>query len=355
MAHATTAAGRLDFLDGVRGVASLLVVVHHTVEALSREYSIWAHSHVDLGRLGIVAFFVVSGYVVGLTLSGQSARTFVVRRFWRLYPVYWITTAIWLTAWLMLGNPMPAELGAFAIAVNLTMVQGVIGGWSILTPAWTLGIEIAFYSQSVAAKLVRRLHWVSWAGWLWLAAFGVLAMSNLLAGTSYSALVPLLLFTASLGFALFRWDVARDRSFWPLLAAAVFIVPLLGMALGNEPQPGVWPPMGFNVSYLAGLALFAGFYAIRHVALARPLLWLGGISYSLYLIHLTAIQLVGHTPLWQIPIAGPLAAAALSLALAAVLHRWVERPSTALGRRRSASGVSRRAAPPRDSDARARA
>lgn len=337
MGDAATRTGRLDFIDGVRGLASLMVVIHHTVESIVPGYSTWAHSNVDLGRVGIVAFFVVSGYVVGLTLTGQSARTFSVRRFWRLYPVYWLTTSVWIIVWLLVGNPMPAELSVWALVVNATMLQGAIGAWSILNPAWTLGIEVAFYSQSVVAKLARRLQWASWLGWLWLAAFAALALSNLWFGTSFSALVPLMLFTASLGFSLFRWDTERDRALWPLLGAAIVVVPFLGVALGHEPQPGVWPPAGFNASYLLGLALFAGFSAIRRAALPRQLLWLGAISYSLYLIHLTAIQLIGHTPLWELPLVGATVAIVLSLVLAGLLYRFVEQPSIRYGRHLTAS------------------
>ncbi|MET4098206.1 peptidoglycan/LPS O-acetylase OafA/YrhL [Agrococcus sp. UYP10] len=309
-----------------------MVVFSHTAESAWPGFGTWSHAHIDLGRVGIVAFFLVSGYVVGLTLSGQSPRTFAVRRFWRLYPVYWLATSIWVVVWLLVGNDMPAEMSVWAILVNITMVQSIFGMWSILTPAWTLGIEIAFYAQAIAAKLSGRFHWVTLAGWVWLAAFAALALSNLVRGTAYSAVIPLMLCTASVGFALFRWDTERDRRLWPLLIAVVVGGPALGFALGVDPQPGIWPPVGFGASYLGGFVLFAVFWSIRKVALSKWLLWLGAVSYSLYLVHVSVIQVVGHTPLWDIPPLGAAAATVLSLVAAGLLHRFVERPSTKLGR-----------------------
>lgn len=339
-ATATTRAGRLDYLDAVRGIASMLVVVHHTLESLSDAYSDWSHSHVDLGRLGVVAFFVVSGYVVGLTLSKQTPYTFSVRRFWRLYPIYWLATALSVVVWIATGHEWTQDLGLVTIVANILMIQGFIGAYSILGVAWTLGIEIAFYAQSVVTKLARLLDKSAWIGFAWLGVFAAMAVSNWQRGTSFSAVVPLMMFTASLGFAIYRWDKHRDRTLWWLLGAAITVVPVLGWMLATtQDQPGVWPAMGFNSSYLGGLALFGVLYLFRTRTAPRWLLWLGAVSYSLYLTHTTVIQLVGATPLWGVgAVVASVSVVAASLVVAGLLHRYVERPSTDLGRRLTSPG-----------------
>lgn len=332
---AATKRGRLDFLDAVRGFASLLVVVHHTLESLSSDYTKWSHNHVDLGRVGITAFFLVSGYVVGLTLSKQTPRTFVVRRFWRLYPIYWLSTLVWVAVWYATGHSVNWDLGVLTVGANVLMVQGFVGLYSILGPAWTLGVEIAFYGQSVLAKIARVFRWYAWAGMLWLAIFAVLALSNLFRHTTYSAVIPLMMFTASLGLSVYRWDQHRERAVFVLAGSAIVLVPLLGVALGETAgRPGVWPPIGFDASYLVGLALFALLYILRTKAAARWILWLGAISYSLYLIHVSVIQLVGTTPLWKVGgVTAVIAVMIVSIAAASLLHKFVEKPSTEVGRR----------------------
>ncbi len=72
------------------------------------------------------------------------------------------------------------------------------------------------------------------------------------------------------------------------------------------------------------------------------LLWLGAVSYSLYLVHVTVIQLVGATPVWADGawLAVPVVAMS-SLVTAGVLHRYVERPATEQGRKLTSSHPER--------------
>ena len=319
----------------------MLVLIHHTLESQSEAYGAWSHQFLDLGRVGIVAFFLVSGYVVGLTLSKQTPRVFAVRRFWRLYPIYWIATTLWIVVWIATGHTIEWDLGLIVIVSNIAMIQGFIGMFSILGVAWTLGIEIAFYAQQVASRLLRFFARSSWLGFGWLAAFGALGLSNWLRGSAYSAVVPLMMFTASLGFAWYRWDAARDRSVFVLAGSGLVLVPLFSIALGTRAgEPGVWPASGFITSYFVGIALFAAFAAIRSLPLPRWLLWLGAVSYSLYLTHTTVIELVGTTPLWRSGwMVATVSVAVCALVVAGLLHRYVERPFTNLGRRLTTTKV----------------
>ncbi|HEY2673131.1 MAG TPA: acyltransferase family protein, partial [Rugosimonospora sp.] len=81
---------RIEFLEAVRGSAATLVVLQHLLADEFPAYQRWTYHHVDLGRIGVVAFFLVSGYVIPLSLTGQTLRTFATRRFFRLYPSYWV-------------------------------------------------------------------------------------------------------------------------------------------------------------------------------------------------------------------------------------------------------------------------
>ncbi|WP_175470108.1 acyltransferase [Curtobacterium sp. MCBA15_001] len=148
----------MEFLDGIRGVAAFLVVIEHTAEAWVPGYTQWSIDTVNIGRVGIVAFFMVSGYVIGLTLSHQPVRTFAIRRFWRLSPIYWLATIIWVLVDLPDTDPS-SSYSLFVIAVNVTMLQGAIPGLvGILGPAWTLGAELLFYVQTAVAKQANVLR-----------------------------------------------------------------------------------------------------------------------------------------------------------------------------------------------------
>lgn len=327
--------GRLEYIDAIRGVAAFVVAVSHAVDAWYPSFQAWSIGAVNLGRVGIVAFFVVSGYVVGMTLSKQTPRTFVVRRLWRLYPVYWLATAVFILA-LITTQEVTPDFSLFVILINLTMAQGFIGTQSILGVAWTLGIELAFYAQATFAKVLGRLPAVAIVGWFWLGMFAAMALSNYYAGSHYSAVMPLMMFTASMGYALYLWEAQRRRLVLAQLVAAVLLVPILSWFLSANQQTTaftVWPPVGFSASYLVGLGLFAVFYAVRNRRSHNWLLWLGATSYALYLFHTTVIMVVKGT---EVPatVGIPVSLVASAL-IGGAVHSWIERRAINEGRRRT--------------------
>ena len=93
--------GRLVELDAIRGLAVILVVLYH--------YSTWQHQSAGYsvtqaafefwdGKVGVHLFFIVSGFVIFLTLnSTRTLYEFVVHRFARLYPAYWLGVALTFT------------------------------------------------------------------------------------------------------------------------------------------------------------------------------------------------------------------------------------------------------------------
>lgn len=330
---AVSTRNRLDFLDGIRGTAALLVVLQHALEHWYPAFALWSSTYLNLGRVGIVAFFLVSGYVIGLTLTRQTIRTFAVRRLWRLYPVYWLATIVWIVVDLPSGRF--DDYGLFVIAANLVMVQGGIPGIAaILPPAWTLGIELLYYVQSAVAKAFGKLRLSVLLGYLWLACFGAMAGANAHLGTDFTGVSPLMLLFASLGLSIFIRDSQGGREWIGLLATAVTVVPVLSMMLLQEQPAGPqWEVLSFNFSNAVGIALFAAFYYRRSSPVMPAVLWLGAISYALYLFHAPVMSLIQR-------IDPPTALAvvlvvSVSLGAAWIVHRFVEQPSIEVGRRLS--------------------
>ena len=113
---------RIAFLEAVRGVAASAVLVQHLVAGEFPAYRDWTRHHLDLGRVGVVAFFLVSGYVIPLSLSGQTLRTFAVRRFFRLYPVYWVALPLYALAHV---DPIGAHVTVPLVVLNAARAPGV--------------------------------------------------------------------------------------------------------------------------------------------------------------------------------------------------------------------------------------
>jgi peptidoglycan/LPS O-acetylase OafA/YrhL len=317
-------AGRIEFLDGIRGVAASLVVLQHLLATVFPAYRHWTAGHLDLGRLAVVAFFLVSGYVIPLSLEGQGIAAFATRRFFRLYPAYWVALALYA---LLHAREVPGGLG---VVLNVAMVQGMVGVASLLPPAWTLSIELVFYLQSAVARARRLLDRSVYAGFGWLVLYLALCAAERLTGRDLPRTLPLLLFAASLGHAWYLRDSRGSRLWLPLLAAGAVLAPV-GAYLGVDPT-GEWRPFPYATSFLAGIGLFAAFYALRRRHIGRVLLFLGAISYAVYLFHPIVMDLVHKLPhlgtgLPSVP-ANLLAVAVVG----AAVHWALERPSIRIGR-----------------------
>ncbi len=157
---------RFPCFDGLRAIAALAVLTFHVTGILDSQGILSAPHWVTnalsrLGLFGVGSFFVISGFllyrpfaVAALTGTPSPAWfPFWKRRFFRIYPAYWVALAV---AVFVLGQ------GGFVSVVHGTahfaMIQnyraGFIGGG--LTVAWTLGIEISFYIVlPFVAKLLR--------------------------------------------------------------------------------------------------------------------------------------------------------------------------------------------------------
>ncbi|MDD9153899.1 acyltransferase [Plantibacter flavus] len=324
-AGATVNGRRILFLEVARGIAASLVVIHHLLVNVAPEYREFSHTVFDPGRVGVVTFFIVSGYVIPLSLAGQTQRTFWIRRFFRLFPVYWVAFGVYA----LFAQDSIAPAPWWVWGLNLLMLNGLIGLVSILPPAWTLSIELLFYAQSSFAKRIGRLNLAVHAGWVWLALYLALCVGAAVLQIDLPVTLPLLMFCAALGHALHLRD-SEGSTVWRWLAlAGVIIGPAGAFLRGSD---GEWPPLTYSASFLIGVAVFLIFYVARARTLPRSLVWLGGVSYALYLFHIT----ITHTFNKYMDL-GPavyvLTAGVASVLVAWSMHRWVELPSIEIGRK----------------------
>src|SRR4051794_36699042 len=109
---------RIDYLDGLRGVAATLVLIGHAAEETCATVSAPTLDrildYVGFGRIGVVAFFCVSGFVIPFSFRPPDAvRNFAISRFFRLYPAYWLSLALFLALSAALGHTFaPAQVAA---------------------------------------------------------------------------------------------------------------------------------------------------------------------------------------------------------------------------------------------------
>lgn len=359
--------GRLPALDGVRGLAALVVVIYHT-SLIARPYvdgelsrAIWAtvtESPLKLpfaGTEAVQVFFVLSGLVITLPVlrEGFSWSSYYVSRLLRLYLPVWaaIAFSIALIA-IVPRDPAQVSPGSWAVDTNqLTpdLLQGardatlVVRGYPTINVLWSLRWEVVFSVLLpvfvVVALAVRRYVWIA-------AAVCVAAMvAGRVIDADGGVLDPLIyLPTFMLGCLiavrmddLRAWAAERRRSaLWGSLAAASALL-LVASWICRPILPT--DTVGYRVLFgLAGVGA-AGIIIVSlcsvtaaRVMAARPLLWLGTVSFSLYLVHVPIIVTLAF---WWGDAAWPLVALVgipLSILVSRVFFQVVEKPSHRLAR-----------------------
>ncbi len=369
---------RLTQLDGLRGIAALIVVLFHL--------SLIAQPFLDTGTIGdawwwisdtplriatdgtqaVLLFFVLSGLVVALPAlrEGFSWRKYYASRFLRLYLPAWgaialaailiflaprdinnVTSGIWISKTNARSTP-PLDLLADATLMKVgNSVDNVL--WSL---RWEIIFSLLLPLFVLAAVLIRR-SWVAFA--LAMAGCVALTIGDPVHANAAFYLPVFMMGTlmASRLEKIQEWSRRRSRPFWVTVfsASLLFMIAsrIFAFATHGNPLLGgiLWSLVGVGAS---GIILSAiGFGPFRSFLNARVSQFLGKISFSLYLIHVPILAslayALGDAQWWLVGLIG----LPLSLAAATVFYRYVELPSQRLAHRVGALAARPRAVPAR--------
>jgi peptidoglycan/LPS O-acetylase OafA/YrhL len=358
--------GRLRYIDALRGIAALLVLwlhvanSYHTLSPQTAAHAHWLSdfvSQIDIGRVGVVVFFMISGFVIPFSIkpaSGAPVTGFVIRRLFRIYPAYWLSVplAAFVFYWLM-GQPF----GVREFLVNLTLLQDVFGVPSAEGVYWTLLVEFGFYALCIVLLLCRSLfsprRIAILAATLALAHF--FGMFMLWLGPpiiSVGVAFWLVNLSVMLWGTLYRLEasgVANDRISWLVLRGLAIFYALI-LPVGATSVIRSLP--NYTVSYAIAFVVFIA--GTRFLRIETRLTdWLGRISYSIYLFHPIIYQPIClwlmQQPVDSIWRTQHLAVylvtnLVLTIAAASLVFRFVERPAIKIGHRLAARYEQRRAA-----------
>lgn len=319
--------GEVVSIQVLRGLAAFGVLIFHAAERAGGSFGV--------GAAGVDVFFVISGFIMWVVTANRPTTPgrFLLRRLWRVAPLYWLITLLMAGAAVAIPGSFPqlqptwARLGQSLAFWPHRDGLGLIA--PILVPGWTLNYEMFFY--------------LVFAG-------GLLAPARLRIWVVSAALAALV----AVGVGLDRSDAVMATYTDPLLLEFVG-----GLWLGRAWMAGRVPGRAISASLLIGgvLALTAGALSGVDVAPGRIVIWglpalaivtgavgleqaghrldwpplrrLGDASYSLYLVHGLAISVVvrvlSAAGLSSSPLilAGGLAG---GLAAGFVVYRLIERP-----------------------------
>lgn len=356
------ATGAIPSLDGIRAVAVSLVFFAH--EGLD---------NLVPGGLGVTIFFVLSGYLITTLMRIEHARSgslsyrdFYLRRLLRLMPpLFIVVTAAGLLALASVidGSFTPEGLfsALFYLGNYYVIAHDFHGMPAGLGVVWSLAIEEHYYLlyPPLAALLLR---------------FGRVGLSVTALSTLCAAVLAWRYWLVFHGGSQAYLTMATDTRVDAILIGCLMAL-LRNPWLDPVPAPRAlidWGAAGACVAVLLGTLLYrdevfrlTARYTLQSLAIApliylavaradrlpyrwlnaRPLVYVGTISYTIYLSHhLILSGLAKHWPqlgwLWL-----TLAGAVLTLAVAEPMRRWVEQPCAALRKRLHGKALARRTAP----------
>ena len=331
---------RYDILDGLRGVAAILVVVSHVCECYmpsSRMWSQWVgHAH-----LAVDFFFALSGFVIAYAYDDRWGKMsywdFAGRRLLRLHPLVVLGCVLGFAVYLIYGkwvDPNMARLPLwmagllFAMTCFMLPVPRVVGGVAVFNmnpfngPNWSLTYE--YVANILYALVFRRLGKRMLA--LLMIIAGVLSVCFVMKFDIWGNLAGRARYSLTAGFGL-TWSaggvyggfirllfpflmgmfIARSRkflrlphAFWLCSAAlvAVIMVPRTGMfAKGDgwtyqmaDPLNGIFELFCLFVAFPLILCAGAG-GEVKNATSVRLCRFLGAISYPLYMVHYPFIHI----------------------------------------------------------------
>lgn len=280
----------------MRGIAAIMVMLSHFLERTPLRES-WFLSHINLGQFGVVVFFIISGMVIPYSLNGSknTIKKFIVSRFFRLYPVYWVSVFLAVvSAIFFLGYRPDTKI----IVLNLTMIQSLLRVPDLFGVYWTLAIELLFYFSCALLfyfGLIKNNRSNFILSILLIAIAVLFSYVRFVTDKKIPVAIPL---SMSLMFFGSVWreatvNMSKVALKYCLGYALVFLtsIPLICSWAYSKSYGFGENPVSYMVTYCGAFCFFI--LMTTKIKIYHSLfVWLGTISYSVYLLHPFVLEMV---------------------------------------------------------------
>jgi len=332
-------ARRLAYLDGLRAIAALMVFLIHSGAPALRAAGPIGNAIVDHGRYGVTVFFVVSAFSLCVSLSPAFAgeqvswTAYFVRRFFRIAPLYYV-----VLAYVVVSGSAPVARDSYmeTMLFHVTFANVVAPQFAndVISVEWSIAVEWGFYlllpflvgvcrhRYGVAALSIVAILLVRWHDDI-AAALGKTFFENRsfsLLSHFYAFVVGMVVFLAVTNKLV---GVGARRVLTGVSVALVIAMLVCGDTTWSGPMVAIVTCGAIVNAAADGMA--------RRVLSWQPLVWIGLVSYSVYLLHIFVIG--AFAPSGVRSDLGMICALAVTLAAASLTYFAIERPFRAVGRR----------------------
>ena len=275
----TSKSPRIFELDVLRGVACLLVVLGHFILDIIPSGN-WLWSIGGLGGKGVWLFFLISGFVIFMTVEQtHKPLDFCVSRFSRLFPTYWVAV-IFSFLVIHLFHLEKENIGFLSSLLNLTMIQSFLGVDNLDKVYWTLKVELLFYGWMFILLVSRNLKAID----SFLMAFLTISLLFILFIPQTNNVFSLRILNEifildyihwfALGIIFYKMYKKKElgMSSMIVIALSLFVMGLRSFSTENC-------LLNLSIVLIFIIVIFC------KMSFIKPIAYIGSISYALYLIH----------------------------------------------------------------------
>lgn len=262
---------RIIELDSLRGIAALLVIVYHYTFRFGVKFDtsvVTNQFSFPYGHYGVELFFLISGFVIFMSVKeNTSPLLFLKKRSIRLFPTFWISM-IFTVVSVYLLDAVEFQVSISDFLVNLTMVPSFFNVKAVDGVYWILKIEWFFYLVIfilLLFKIISKTKLLS----LGLVSI-IVVLSLLIKVHSYSYYACLFI----AGMSFYSVWKKEDNYLNHVLILSLVLVSVLSYDLELV-----------IVTAILVIIMYLMVYNLLSFLVIKPLLFLGKISYALYLIH----------------------------------------------------------------------
>ena len=308
----------------MRGVSVLAVLLYHYTY---RYYEVYPHQNHFLfefynGKYGVQSFFIISGFVIFMSLNRiNKPKEFVIHRFIRLYPIFWFSVFFTFTIVYIFDLP-GREVGWKDMLLNLTMVAGQFNVQNVDGVYWTLLYELKFYFWIYILYSMDKIKNINNILISYLSVLLLFIFLDIDNSLIYKILNQLFIFdympyfmSGIVFYKIFMGEKSLKLYF------ILFLTFLSGFYLNKYDNSYI-----LFIVYIIFILL--SLHKLHWLSF-KPLVFIGSISYALYLLH----QNIGYIILNKCfslnisPIKSTIIATIISIILATLATYYIEKPS----------------------------
>ncbi len=332
---------RVEFCDTLRSLAIIIVVFSHyligfpalpgflynpsdvTVFYSLHEYLSWLD-----GAYGVAIFFLISGFLIPLSIKRYGVKSFFIARFFRLVPTYSACLLIVICVSLIFGTMQLEGALLLDYLLNITMMRDIIGGKILDSVIWTLEVEAKFYLYLGVLYLLLKKYFY-YCSLLNILVFSLFILGNVSPMYRYLGTISFMFVGVCFHFIYFG---SRNEK---IVSIAAIIPNLLIMIYSfNRYYSGDF----VSIIYFKSLIVFLIVISIFKFVNAKTpsyIKYIANISYPLYAIHVIGYPLLSYF-CYKLGLNGGAALVVTILIICLfshLIHKLIENPSIQIGRK----------------------